>query len=188
MKHAIYSFTLVTMLLFLGSCRGEEQISREYLCRFSFDAVLHSTSKIVTAVNAQGYFVWIEMSKQDGVMHVKVHPADNSGDEDIALTTAAENYISYELGAYNGIFLGRTNFSGLAAYDRQCPNCLHEYNTFTFPLTWTSKPMEVKCAKCNRTYSLETGASPQGGRRLMQYGVRETRNEFNILQQVTVMN
>lgn len=189
MKRTIfYLLAFLPLYLFLTSCGGEEQISRDYLCRFSFNADMHPTSKIITAVKSQGYFVWVEMSRVGAVQHVLVHPADQSGDEDVVLTIAEENYISYELGAYNGIFVGCTNFNGPVAYDRQCPNCLRDFVTGNFPLVWTEQPMIVRCDKCQRTYSLETGACLQEGRRLMQYGVRLYYNEFGSVVRVTVMN
>lgn len=182
MKRKFSFFFLFFFSLLFVSCGGEEQISHDYLCRFTLDKQLHLTSKIITAVNSQGYFVWIEMSRQGQVMHVKVHPADGSGDEDIALTTAEENYISYELGAYNGIILGCRRFDGPVAYDRQCPNCLQNTGLFVAPLTWSSKFMEVKCTRCGRTYSLDTGDCLQEGKRLMQYAV------FNGANRVMVTN
>ncbi|MBQ7421536.1 MAG: hypothetical protein IJV27_05310 [Prevotella sp.] len=168
------------IFLFLYACKGEEQISRDYLCRFAFNYQLHPTSKILTAVNSPGYFVWVTIARSNGIVHVLVHPADGSGDEDNALTTDKENYITYELGAYNGIFIGCTNFGGPVAYDRQCPNCLETYGTVNYPLTWVeSKPMFVECTNCHRTYSLETGAPNEGGKRLMQYIV--SRNSEQII-------
>ena len=180
MKRKFSFFFLFFFSLLFISCGGEEQISHDYLCRFTLDKQLHLTSKIITAVNSQGYFVWIEMSRQGQVMHVKVHPADGSGDEDIALTTAEENYISYELGAYNGIILGCRRFDGPVAYDRQCRNCLQSTGLFVAPLTWSSKFMEVKCTRCGRTYSLNTGDG------LMRYGVRLDYNGFGSVVRVTV--
>lgn len=182
MCRKLYSFCLFATLMLLASCGGEEQISHDYLCRFTFNKQYDPTSKIITAVNSPGYFVWIEMSRQNGIWHIKVHPADKSGDEDIVLTTVEENYVSYELGAYNGIILGCTNFSGPVAYDRQCPNCIQNTGLFNAPLSWSDKYMEVKCNRCGRTYSLETGACPQGSPRLMQYVVK------NDINRVTVMN
>ena len=183
MKRKFSFFFLFFFSLLVVSCGGEEQISHDYLCRFTFDKQLHGTNnKICTAVTNYNSFVWIEMDRRNGIWHVKVHPADGSGDEDIALTTAEENYISYELGAYNGIILGCRNFNSPVAYDRQCPNCLQNTGLFVAPLTWSSKFMEVKCARCGRTYSLETGACQQEGKPLMRYAV------FNGANRVTVTN
>ena len=146
-------------LLLLFSCHAEENISHKYLCRFAFTYGLHPTSKLVTAVKNPGYFVSVSMGRVNGLQHVYVSPADGTGDEDIALTTEPENSITYELGAYNGILLGSTNFSGPTAFDQQCPNCLEQYGRVGFPLTWvTAKALSVECKKCGRTYSLETGA------------------------------
>ena len=172
---------LMLVVLVLTGCGGEEQISRDYLCRFAFNTLFHPTSKIVTAVTAPGYFVWIEMERKNGIWHVKVHPADQSGDEDIALTTDEENYVTYELGAYNGIILGSTNFNGPIAFDRQCPNCLQNTGMFNSPLTWSKKTMEVECDRCDHSYSLETGANLQGGPRLMQYAVSVNANNITVM-------
>ena len=153
------SFAAILLTVALWACHAEENISHDYLCRFAFTYGLHPTSKIVTAVNNPGYFVWISMSRINGIQHVYVHPADGTAEEDIPLTTEPENMISYELGAYNGIILGCSNFGGPVAFDRQCPNCLKQYGTMGFPLTWVDKrPLYVECKKCGRTYSLETGA------------------------------
>lgn len=167
---------LLSLLLLLFSCHAEENISHKYLCRFAFTYGLHPTSKLVTAVNNPGYFVSVSMGRVNGLQHVYVSPADGTDDEDIPLTTEPENMITYELGAYNGIIVGSTNFGGPVAYDRQCPNCLEQYGTMGFPLTWKEKKSQlVECKKCGRTYSLETGAlenkksnSEQG---LMRYSV-----------------
>lgn len=159
MTKTICRLLLTATIMTLVACHAEENISHKYLCRFAFTYGLHPTSKLVTAVNNPGYFVSVSMGRQNGIQHVYVSPADGTGNEDIALTTEPENIISYELGAYNGIIVGATNFSGPVAYDRQCPNCLEDYGKLGFPLTWVEKrPLFVECKKCGRTYSLETGA------------------------------
>lgn len=182
MKRKFSFFFLFFFSLLLVSCGGEEQISHDYLCRFTFDKQLHMENKIITAVTAVNSFVWIEMDRRNGIWHVKVHPANGSGDEDIPLTTAVENEFPYELGAYNGIILGCSNFDGPVAYDRQCRNCLQSTGLFVAPLTWSSKFMEVKCTRCGRTYSLNTGDG------LMRYGVRLDYNGFGSVVRVTVKN
>ena len=49
--------------------------------------------------------------------------------EKIKITTAIEIQELKKtcLGANNGIIIGHTNFGGIVAYDRQCPNCIKNY-------------------------------------------------------------
>ena len=163
---------ILLVIVCLWSCNAEDMISRNYSCRFLLDAQLHPTSKIVTAVNSPGYFVWVSFQRINGIVHFYVHPVDNSGDEEVILTTDRENQIEYMLGAYNGIIIGCTNFNGLAAYDQQCPNCLEQTGFPKYPLTGVEKrPMQVECANCKRVYSLETGSSETGGTPLYRYAV-----------------
>jgi len=177
-------YLLATMPLFMAlwGCNAEEMISHVYRCYFYFNTNLHLNSKLWTAINNGDYFVWVEHFAQteSNYPYIIVHPADNSGDEKITLTTDVENLRTYELGAYNGIFIGRSNFGGHGrgmnhyevAYDRQCPNCIATDGLPKYPLRWVEKsPMKVTCASCKRVYSLETGASETGGKPLMEYNV-----------------
>ena len=88
--------------------------------------------------------------------------------EDNIISTDLENYSSYVLGASNsiGLFIGTTNFNGLWAYDRACPNC-----TNLQAMNWTGNRQQVNCSRCKRTYELETGAIISGdeGSSLMRY-------------------
>ena len=67
--------------------------------------------------------------------------------------------------------MGLTNFNGPVAYDGMCPNCIEQYASVDFPLSWNTTVSEVKCNKCKRTYSLETGTITGGnnGKPLMRY-------------------
>ena len=82
--------------------------------------------------------------------------------------TDKENYTTYQLGASNsiGLFIGLTNFNGLWAYDRLCPNCGGSQ-----ALDFTGNRQQVGCGKCKRTYDLETGSIVSGtsGEALMRY-------------------
>lgn len=172
MLKTIRNILLLCTAVVLTACNAEEMINRDYLCRFSLDTQLHPGSNLEAAVGGVGTFVWVTYSRENGIGCFHVHSYNSSEEETILLTTAEENMISYNLGAYNGIFIGSTNFNGPWAYDRQCPNCLSETGLMKYPLTWVNKqPMKVECANCKRVYSLETGASETGGLRLMTYYV-----------------
>ena len=44
--------------------------------------------------------------------------------------------------------------NGLFAFDKQCPNCLKEFNQANYPMDWDNSGMYVKCKKCGRRYNL----------------------------------
>ena len=99
--------------------------------------------------------------------------------EDLTLTAQTEIYAftgGIYLGANKSIIVGLTNFNGPLAYDGMCPNCIEQYASVDFPLSWNAVVSEVKCNKCKRTYSLETGTITGGnnGKPLMRYLVNYT--------------
>ena len=110
------------------SCEAEAPVSRKYVCRFVFSYRDHSTSLLFAAAQNPGTYVYVT-TKGDGktsVRHVYVNSNDSkTPQEDNVISTDIENYSSYVLGASNsiGLFIGTTNFNGLWAYDRACPNC-----------------------------------------------------------------
>ena len=91
--------------------------------------------------------------------------------EDNIISTDKEvSYTAYLLGANNaiGLIVGMTNFNGLVAYDRICPNC-----TGMRALAWSEENRQhVFCHSCKRTYDLETGTLVDGddGDALLRYG------------------
>lgn len=167
----------------LGACGAENSISRKYPCQFIFKTQYHTGTSIETALNNQGNYTFVSAKKVNGAWHIYSILNDGKNHtEDIALTLATENYANYSyLGAgndtkdatKNGFILGMTNFNGPVAWDRQCPNCITQYNSTNFPLEWTGNRQSVACSKCYRTYALETGAITSGdkGEALMRYNV-----------------
>ncbi len=160
-------------LLVVVSCEQENDlISRRYPCRFQFDGELHPTSIILSACKSPGSYVFVTTKVVNNVRHVYAQSNDNkTPTEDNAITTAKEaNYSGYLLGANNeiGLIIGMTNFNGVTAYDRVCPNCAG-----LMPLTWlSSNRQRVVCNSCKRSYELETGAIVEGaeGDGLLRYG------------------
>ena len=155
----------------LAACAAEDIISRRYPCSFVFNYEHHPTSLLFAAAQNPGTYVYVT-TKGDGkasVRHVYVNSNDGkTPQEDNVISTDIENYTSYSLGASNsiGLFIGTTNFNGLWAYDRACPNC-----SSLQAMNWTGNRQQVICPRCQRTYELETGAIISGdeGSSLMRY-------------------
>jgi ribosomal protein S27AE len=169
----ILAILLLSSLVLMSSCKKEDDpISRRYPCRFQFYADQHPTSIIVTACKSPGSYVYIYTEVDS--KHIRhVYALSNDGKspvEDNLITTDKEvNYTAYLLGANNaiGLIVGCSNFNGLVAYDRTCPNCVGLQ-----PLAWATNRQQVSCGNCHRTYNLETGtiASGDGGDALLRYG------------------
>ena len=163
--------SLTSYLLLLTSCEAEAPVSRKYVCRFVFSYRDHATSLLFAAAQNPGTYVYVT-TKGDGktsVRHVYVNSNDEkTPQEDNIISSDLENYSSYVLGASNsiGLFIGTTNFNGLWAYDRACPNC-----SSLQAMNWTGNRQQVICSRCQRTYELETGAISKGdqGSPLMRY-------------------
>lgn len=172
-KGILLLFTLVA----LCGCGAENSISNKFACRFIFLTQNHAGNTLEVALTGYGTYTFVSASYRNGVWHILSTPNDGKNKtEDIAITSAVEKqYASYaNLGANNGIVIGHTNFSGLVAYDRQCPNCINQYGGTNYPLQWnTQNRQQVTCSKCHRTYELETGVVVDGaeGDRLMQYPI-----------------
>lgn len=162
---------LCVLLIALIACKADEIVSRSNLCRFVFNYDLHPTSLLFAAARNAGYYVFVT-TEGDGKTTVRhVYVTSNDGKtprEDNIISTDRENYSSYQLGANNsiGLIIGMTNFNGLWAYDRSCPNCIS-----LKALEWTGNRQQVICNKCQRTYDLETGniISGEAGESLMRY-------------------
>ena len=169
---AVANFSLLTFpFSLLISCEAEAPISRKYICHFVFSYRDHATSLLFAAAQNPGTYVYVT-TKGDGktsVRHVYVNSNDDkTPQEDNIISTDLENYSSYVLGASNniGLFIGTTNFNGLWAYDRACPNCSNLQ-----AMNFTGNRQQVICPRCQRTYELETGAIINGdeGSSLMRY-------------------
>ncbi len=161
------------LILAVVSCKKEDDfISRRYPCRFQFDGELHPTSIILSACKSPGSYVYVYTKITNNVRHVYAQSNDSKTPiEDNVITTDKEaNYSAYLLGANNeiGLIIGCTNFNGVTAYDRICPNC-----ATLQPLIWCSNNRQrVTCNSCKRIYELETGAIVDGaeGDGLLRYG------------------
>ena len=169
---------LFISILLLVSCDAEDLISTRFPCSFYFNPTLHQGSSIETALLNPGCYTFISV-KNDGIWHIYSTLNDGRNfTEDIKITTDRtegwDNRIkTHALGANNGIIIGRSNFQGLVAWDRQCPNCITQYGGTNYPLELNGIRQSVMCKKCKRTYSLDTGAITEGaeGEALMRYGI-----------------
>lgn len=170
----ILAIIFFSSLVLMSSCKkDDDMISRRYPCRFQFYADQHPTSIIITACKSPGSYVYIYTEiDSKGIRHV--YAQSNNGKtptEDNIITTDKEvSYTAYLLGANNaiGLIVGCSNFNGLVAYDRICPNC-----TGMRSLAWSEENRQhVVCHSCKRTYDLETGALVDGddGDALLRYG------------------
>ena len=153
------------------ACTAEDAISREYICSFVFSYDTHPTSLLFTAARSAGSYVYVTTEGDGKTTHRHVYVTSNDGKtprEDNVITTEIESRATYRLGASNsiGLIIGLTNFNGLTAYDRCCPNC-----NGLQALDFSGNRQQVACAKCLRTYDLETGGVVSGekGAPLMRY-------------------
>lgn len=180
-KHGwAWSMALLFCLTVLAGCDAEDLISTRFPCSFYFNPKLHPGTSIETALALYnlGNYTFISV-KNDGIWHIYSTLNDGRNfTEDIKITTDRtegwDNRIkTHALGANNGIIIGRSNFQGLVAWDRQCPNCITQYGGTNYPLELNGIRQSVMCKKCKRTYSLDTGAITEGaeGEALMRYGI-----------------
>ena len=178
-KHGcVWSTVMLFVVFILAACEAENRISTRFPCNFYFNPKLHPGTSIETALNNLGNYTFISV-KNNGIWHIYSTLNDGRNiTEDIKITTDRtegwDNRIkTHALGANNGIIIGRSNFQGLVAWDRQCPNCITQYGGVNYPLELNGIRQSVMCKKCKRTYSLETGAITEGakGDPLMGYGI-----------------
>ena len=165
-------FIITALLMGFLACTEEDLISRRYPCRFYFYQEPHPTSLIFAAYRSPGAYVYVySQIDNTGRRHVYVQSNDGKTPlEDNVISTDLELKAPYVLGANNemGLIVGCTNFNGPAAYDRTCPNCATRQ-----PLSWATNRQQVRCNKCLRTYSLDTGGIVEGddGDALMRYNI-----------------
>ena len=157
--------------LMLIACEADDIVSRRHPCNFVFSYEQHSTSLLFAAARNAGSYVYVTTSGDGKTSARHVYVTSNDGKtprEDNIIATDKENYTTFQLGANNniGLFIGLTNFNGLWAYDRVCPNCGGSQ-----ALDFTGNRQQVACGKCQRTYDLETGGIISGsdGDALMRY-------------------
>ena len=163
--------TWLFLCLILASCQAESPFSRKYSCQFVFSYDQHPTSLLFAAARSAGTYVYVTASGDGSSSFRHIYVTSNDGKtprEDNVISTEIEKRTACILGASNniGIIIGMTNFNGLWAYDRSCPNC-----TNLQALDWTGNRQQVACPKCKRTYDLETGSITNGepGESLLRY-------------------
>ena len=165
---------LLVSLLAAVSCGDTEyEYCIDYHCNFAFNMSTHNTSVLNSCVSQTTSntfcMVW---STKNPMRHV--HVQMYGGKEEVNDITAdlELRQSTYELGAGNGLVMGRSSFNNgqLYAFDRQCPNCLD--NMRYRPLQWESNGMKLHCGYCNRSYDLINGgrvSSGESGKKLLRY-------------------
>ena len=168
---------LCTIVVFIFSNCGEERISRTYPCRFLLYTQYHNPSKVLTAITSANYPVKVSVYKNTNGSYRVAMTNVQDETETQTLTTQIETYAYSSgilLGANDCIIICLNSYDqSRIAYDGQCPNCIHDYGTTSYPLKWTDNAMQVKCSKCKRVYDLNYGniISGSAGDRLMEYAV-----------------
>lgn len=161
--------------LLLSGCEADNEYNISYQCRFTFDTQLHNTTLLRNALNpmAPGIYALVSCAPVGGVRTVHIELNDGKNAEDIAITTARENYTTWVLGTNNAIIVGYSSLgNGLYAFDRQCPNCIADYNLYKYPLVWANNGQWLQCGKCHRKYDLNNnGYIVEGdkGSKLIRY-------------------
>ena len=178
MKTRSFAVIVGLFVVLLAGC-ASDPISRRYPCRFKFYTQWHPTSMVVSALSGYNEFVRVSVGVQGGGGAYLVNVVDRQGHtESNRLTNDLENY-AFASGIYMGaggsmgaVLLGRTNFNGYVSWDAMCPNCTVSSSS-KYLLRWTDNNTQVKCALCQRTYSLETGNILNGaeGHSLLRYNV-----------------
>lgn len=167
--------------LLLAACeKGENRYSMDYPCNFIFRADYHRTSILARVFDNPGMFVCVKVQRKSGITHIIAEPNTGAENEDIALTTEIENRYNYDnIGADKSLIIGCSTTNEWRAYDRQCPYCLANNSSVTFPLTWADGGQAVTCARCGRKYNLTYGASADGYR-LLEYVPRYDGNVLTV--------
>lgn len=163
---------IIVSMAFVACDSGEERYSREYLCQFTFDMSMHSTSALTRCIDNPSMFVRVDVKKENGIFALYIYPNSGNDNERILLRTDPEIYKMGQVGANNSIIVGCSNFNGLKAYDSQCPNCLEAYTGISYPLAWTDNGQAVSCAKCKRKYQLNSDGITDNGLRMLEYRLR----------------
>ena len=171
------AFAVVLLVLFT-SCGEETLYSNAYRCNFRFNTEIHNNTVLNQVTNPliPGTYVRVSLSVRGSVRHVDLLTGTGTS-ESVPLTTAEERMQTYDMGADNGIIVGRSVYHGLLAFDAQCPNCLSENSGGSFPLSFHGNGTQMTCAHCHRVYDLnERGVVVSGekGKKLMEYAAQYT--------------
>lgn len=174
--HLSILWILISGLWIMTSCsQAEFEYNSPHDCYFLFDNSLHQNALMASAMTA-GSNIFVKISKGTEVVkgmatnYVYISTSDKKSSDKVAITTAVENYMSYELGAQNCLLFGYNVFDNkFVAFDAQCRSCYE--NGAKSELSWTDSSTEVKCNKCGRSYNLYNGtiSKGEGGERLWEY-------------------
>lgn len=169
-RHFIQRVLAVMAVFVLCACNAENEYSRDYQCHFIFYPQHHPQSVLYGILQNPGVFARVSVQKQQGINHVIVVPNTGAKSENIALTTEIENNrITYLMGANNAIIIGCDTNMQPVAFDGQCRNCLENYSTTNYPLSWSDNGRTVTCAKCHRVYNLNANGTCSDGKPLYKY-------------------
>ena len=170
-KKVWQAMVLPLLIILLFACEAENNISRNYRCYFIFDTSLHPLPCQLTGILGNpGHFCKVESEFVGGVRHLKTTRNYDGSTEDVLLRTEKESQVTLSLGANNCIIIGTSSYENrLVAYDGQCPNCLEGYGGTRYPLTWQNNGLQLRCAKCGRSYDVNNGVvtSGDGGKQLL---------------------
>lgn len=177
---------LLVMAVLLLACDADEKYSTRYRCNFVFYTDLYPTSALTRSLDNGGQFVIVKPKTEKGVVHLMLTPNEGKWQKtetDLTMTTAITNgKLSYQdMGARQSLIIGccivpDLNGNRLRAYDAQCPNCLEEDDTKSYPLTFDDDHTQpgVICTKCRRIYLLGSegmSMSGKGDTPLYQYRI-----------------
>ena len=192
MKQKRWLFILAAVLLL--ACDADEKYSTRYLCNFVFITDYAPNCALTRSLDNGGMFVIVKPSAKEGVVHLMLTPNTGTWQEsetDVVMSTAIANEkLSYQdMGARKGLIIGCCNVPDLSgnrlkAYDAQCPNCLEDDDTKSYPLTFDDDKTQpgVTCAKCHRIYLLESEGMSMSGKKdtpLYQYRISYSANYKN---------
>ena len=152
-----YLFLLVSSF-FLYSCSADQEFT-SWPCRFVYDNSISLDQTLATATNPDitGIFCKITERVQGGVKYLVFE--NNQGLSSEQRETEKDLRMNLRLGLNGGIIIGFSNFSGFAAYDIQCPNCVRKENNTVNPnyrVVMDNKGIAT-CSKCQKQYDMNNG-------------------------------
>ena len=158
MKSLIAKLLTLTACVLLSSCSAEQEFTT-WPCRFVYDNSIHLDQTLATATNPDitATFCKITERVQGGTKYLVFE--NNQGLSSEQRETAEEQQRNLRLGLNGGIIVGFSHFSGFAAYDIQCPNCVRKENNRSNPnyrVIMDSKGIAT-CSKCKKQYDMNSG-------------------------------
>lgn len=174
------NFFLLVVVMLLSACSAEQRFSTQYPCSFVYYANYHPTSALSLCLGNPGHFTIVEPKMVSGLTHLMMTPNQGnnwtSDQVDVPMRSAIENdRLSYDrMGANKRLVIG-LSFTGLKAFDGQCPNCLQNGTSPNRPLSWADNGQMLMCAHCKTKYNPNAEGIPTNGRedtpRLIEYRI-----------------